>query len=121
MSFKLPDSITNWKVRVVALDKRAPDLPALVELAAGHKAVVVRVEAAAALARIKVKPDDWRQPLVRLVADPDPLVRAAACRALGERRDEASVGRLMKLQADDSDAAVRAAAKAALLAIDSFP
>jgi len=101
---------------LVSLDKRAVDLPALVELAAAHDAVIVRVEAATALA--KIKSDEWRPLLMRLVDDPEPLVRAEACRALGKRHDEASVGRLMKLQADDSDAAVRAAAKAALLAID---
>jgi len=101
---------------LVKLDKRAADLPALVELSLAHRASIVRLEAAAALAVLPS--DDWRPLLVRLAEDPEPSVRAAACRALGKRHDEASVARLMKLQTDDPDAAVRTAAKAALLEID---
>jgi len=101
---------------LVALDRKAVDLPALIAIGIENEHVVVRVEAARSLA--VVKSANWRPPLLRLLDDPAPVVRVAACRALAERRDEASVPRLMKVQADDADAGVRSAAKAAMLAID---
>lgn len=110
-SLALPNADVTHALWVLRHTPAAEAVPPLIELLAAPK-TEARVRAAGALGEIR----DARAvaPLIQALRDREPSVRLAALRALLRLDDERAEEPVKRLAAAESDAAVRAAAEAAV-------